>query len=107
MQTLRVCTAQRGLRPLDPCASLRRVYHCEVKALSRSAGRSAAGACAYISGSTARDVYTGAAFDYVSGCPLATPTGAMQGSYHMVAGDGSSFDVAIPKFALVAPAVAG
>lgn len=64
MQTLRVCTAQRGLRPLDPCVSLRRVYHCEVKALSRSAGRSAAGACAYISGSTARDVYTGAAFDY-------------------------------------------
>src|SRR3546814_11617771 len=24
----------------------------------------------------------GGSFDYVSGCPLATPTGAMQGSYH-------------------------
>ena len=49
----------------------------------------------------------GASYDYVSGCPLATPTGAMQGSYHVVAADGSSFDVAIPRFALVAPAVAG
>lgn len=48
----------------------------------------------------------GASYDYVSGCPLATPTGAMQGSYHMVAADGAEFDVAIPKFALVAPAVA-
>jgi ApaG protein len=49
----------------------------------------------------------GASFDYVSGCPLSTPTGSMQGSYHMIAGDGSAFDVAIPKFALTAPAVAG
>ncbi len=47
----------------------------------------------------------GASFDYVSGCPLATPTGSMQGSYHMVGEDGSGFDVDIPKFALVAPAV--
>lgn len=46
-------------------------------------------------------------FDYVSGCPLATPTGSMQGSYHMIGADGSAFDVAIPKFALVAPTVAG
>jgi ApaG protein len=49
----------------------------------------------------------GESFDYVSGCPLATPTGSMQGSYHMAAEDGSSFDVEIPNFALVAPAVAG
>jgi ApaG protein len=49
----------------------------------------------------------GASFDYVSGCPLATPTGSMQGSYHVVAEDGGAFDVAIPKFALLAPAVAG
>lgn len=49
----------------------------------------------------------GGSFDYVSGCPLSTPTGHMQGSYHMVAEDGSAFDVAIPKFALVAPAVTG
>jgi ApaG protein len=47
----------------------------------------------------------GGSFDYVSGCPLATPTGSMQGSYHMVGEDGSGFDVDIPKFALIAPAV--
>ena len=47
----------------------------------------------------------GASFDYVSGCPLATPTGQMQGSYHMVDEDGAGFDVAIPRFALLAPAV--
>ena len=49
----------------------------------------------------------GGSFDYVSGCPLATPTGAMQGSYRMVGEDGGTFDVEIPRFALVAPAVAG
>lgn len=49
----------------------------------------------------------GGSFDYVSGCPLATPTGSMQGNYHMMGEDGSGFDVAIPQFALVAPAVAG
>ncbi|NLS26436.1 Protein ApaG [Sphingomonas sp. S2M10] len=49
----------------------------------------------------------GASFDYVSGCPLSTPTGAMQGSYHVIAEDGSAFDVTIPRFALIAPAVAG
>ena len=49
----------------------------------------------------------GGSFDYVSGCPLATPTGHMQGTYQMIAEDGSSFDVAIPKFALLAPAVIG
>ncbi|WP_184086271.1 Co2+/Mg2+ efflux protein ApaG [Sphingomonas xinjiangensis] len=49
----------------------------------------------------------GASFDYVSGCPLSTPTGNMQGNYHMIAADGAAFDVAIPRFALIAPAVAG
>lgn len=48
----------------------------------------------------------GQSFDYVSGCPLATPTGAMQGSYRMVGEDGASFVVEIPRFALLAPAVA-
>ena len=48
----------------------------------------------------------GASFDYVSGCPLSTPTGHMQGSYRMIGADGLVFDVAIPKFALIAPAVA-
>lgn len=47
----------------------------------------------------------GGSFDYVSGCPLSTSTGSMQGSYRMLADDGETFDVAIPKFALMAPAV--
>ncbi len=45
-------------------------------------------------------------FDYVSGCPLSTPAGSMQGSYQMLAEDGEVFAVDIPKFQLVAPAVA-
>ena len=47
----------------------------------------------------------GASFDYVSGCPLQTPTGAMQGSYRLSREDGQAFDAAIPRFALLAPAV--
>ena len=47
----------------------------------------------------------GASYDYVSGCPLATPTGAMQGSYRMVDDTGAVFDVTIPNFSLSAPAV--
>ncbi|MCC2976934.1 Co2+/Mg2+ efflux protein ApaG [Sphingomonas sp. PL-96] len=50
-------------------------------------------------------ILPGASYDYVSGCPLSTPTGSMQGSYHMLDTDGAAFDVAIPKFALTAPAV--
>lgn len=45
-----------------------------------------------------------ASFDYVSGCPLSTPTGRMEGSYQMVDEAGESFDVAIPPFALLGPA---
>ncbi|MBW6523144.1 Co2+/Mg2+ efflux protein ApaG [Sphingomonas sp. RHCKR47] len=52
-------------------------------------------------------IATGGSYDYVSGCPLSTPTGAMQGSYRMVDEAGAVFDVAIPKFALHAPKVAG
>ena len=47
----------------------------------------------------------GAAFDYVSGCPLNTPSGSMEGRYHMVGADGHGFEVAIPRFPLTAPAV--
>jgi ApaG protein len=47
----------------------------------------------------------GASFDYVSGCPLSTPTGYMEGLYHMVGADGRSFPVDIPRFPLTAPAV--
>ena len=48
----------------------------------------------------------GGAFDYVSGCPLPTPTGWMEGHYHMVSADGRAFAAEIPRFPLVAPAVA-
>jgi ApaG protein len=45
----------------------------------------------------------GAAYDYVSGCPLPTPTGRMTGSYQMIDAEGRSFEVAIPTFPLVGP----
>jgi len=43
------------------------------------------------------------AFRYVSNCPLATPSGAMRGSYHMVTEDGELFEVEIPEFSLHLP----
>jgi len=49
----------------------------------------------------------GQAHDYVSGCPLATPHGSMQGHYTFRAEDGSDIEAAIPFFALAAPATAG
>ena len=39
-------------------------------------------------------------FDYVSGCPLDTPSGWMSGSYRMVDEEGTAFDIAIPRFQL-------
>ena len=48
----------------------------------------------------------GGAFDYVSGCPLGTPSGWMEGTYDMIAADGRLFAVEIPRFPLTAPAVA-
>jgi ApaG protein len=42
-----------------------------------------------------------ASFDYVSGCPLDTPSGVMSGSYRMVDEDGTAFDVDIPRFQLL------
>ena len=42
----------------------------------------------------------GSSFDYVSGCPLDTPTGSMRGNYRMVDEDGNAFDVVIPHFDL-------
>lgn len=47
----------------------------------------------------------GQSFDYVSGCPLTTPTGAMEGRYFMIDADGAAFPVEIPRFPLIAPAV--
>ena len=43
----------------------------------------------------------GGSFDYVSGCPLDTPSGSMSGSYRMVDEEGTAFDVAIPRFHLL------
>nr|WP_278254126.1 Co2+/Mg2+ efflux protein ApaG [Sphingobium sp. BYY-5] len=51
-------------------------------------------------------VQPGKSYDYVSGCPLNTPTGSMQGSYRMIGVGGENFEVSIPHFALIAPAVA-
>jgi ApaG protein len=51
-------------------------------------------------------ILPGKSYDYVSGCPLSTPTGSMQGSYGMIGEDGSAFDIAIPLFALTAPVTA-
>ena len=46
----------------------------------------------------------GESFEYTSGTPLATPSGFMRGTYHMVATEtGEAFDVAIPSFSLDSP----
>ncbi len=49
----------------------------------------------------------GQSHDYVSGCPLTTPTGSMEGHYTFRRGDGTYFTSAIPFFPLAAPATAG
>jgi ApaG protein len=43
----------------------------------------------------------GSSFDYVSGCPLDTPSGRMSGKYRMVDEDGTAFDAEIPSFQLL------
>ena len=46
----------------------------------------------------------GESFEYTSGTPLATPSGFMRGTYHMVvSATGEAFDVAIPTFSLDSP----
>lgn len=49
----------------------------------------------------------GQSHDYVSGCPLTTPMGSMEGHYTFVRADNSPFEVKIPFFPLAAPATAG
>ncbi|MDE2340071.1 MAG: ApaG domain, partial [Alphaproteobacteria bacterium] len=49
----------------------------------------------------------GESYDYVSGCPLSTCNGSMEGSYQMIRADGVSFEADIPHFALTAPVVKG
>ncbi len=48
----------------------------------------------------------GESYDYVSGCPLQTSAGSMEGSYGLIGADGVPFDIAIPLFPLLAPATA-
>jgi ApaG protein len=45
----------------------------------------------------------GEAFEYTSGCPLATPTGMMVGTYEMTDQNGGQFDIDIPAFSLDSP----
>jgi ApaG protein len=47
----------------------------------------------------------GDSFEYTSGTAVATPVGAMKGSYQMVAEDGSPFEAEIPEFILSVPRV--
>ncbi|CDO35373.1 MULTISPECIES: Co2+/Mg2+ efflux protein ApaG [Novosphingobium] len=49
----------------------------------------------------------GASHDYVSGCPLATPQGSMEGHYVFRGADGRDVKALIPFFPLAAPATAG
>jgi len=42
-------------------------------------------------------------YEYTSGTLLATPVGAMHGSYEMIADDGTHFDAEIPSFTLAVP----
>ena len=45
----------------------------------------------------------GEQFEYTSGAMLETDLGTMEGSYAMVADDGSRFDLPIPAFTLTVP----
>ena len=47
----------------------------------------------------------GEGFQYTSGTMLETPVGTMEGSYQMVADDGTEFDAEIEIFTLSAPRV--
>ncbi len=48
----------------------------------------------------------GGAHDYVSGCPLPTPSGNMEGHFRFIRADGNTFLAEIPRFDLIAPATA-
>ena len=49
----------------------------------------------------------GQSHDYVSGCPLTTPYGSMEGFYTFRRPGGGTVEVAIPYFPLAAPQTAG
>ncbi|QDP20413.1 Co2+/Mg2+ efflux protein ApaG [Sphingomonas xanthus] len=42
----------------------------------------------------------GESYDYVSGCPLDTPSGSMSGFYQLVDDQGDAIEAVIPKFEL-------
>lgn len=48
----------------------------------------------------------GQSHDYVSGCPLTTPSGTMEGFYTFSTREGEQLEVRIPFFPLAAPATA-
>ncbi len=45
----------------------------------------------------------GTTYHYTSGAPLATPSGMMEGTYHMQTQSGEVFEVSIPAFSLDSP----
>jgi len=45
----------------------------------------------------------GQGFEYTSGCPLPTPVGTMEGSYHCVDEQGVPFELPIEQFVLSMP----
>lgn len=49
----------------------------------------------------------GAAYDYVSACPLETPMGTMAGSFQLLDAKGHGFNAEIPMFLLTSPAAVG
>jgi ApaG protein len=46
---------------------------------------------------------SGESFRYASGCSLSTPSGLMQGTYHMINAAGESFEIDVPAFSLDSP----
>ena len=46
---------------------------------------------------------SGDSYEYMSGAPLPTPSGLMEGTYEMVNETGESFHVEIPVFSLDSP----
>ncbi len=48
-------------------------------------------------------IIPGETYHYASGTPLSTPSGMMEGIYHMMTKTGSKFDVVIPPFSLDSP----
>lgn len=48
----------------------------------------------------------GGSHDYVSGCPLPTSAGSMEGHFRFIRADGGTFLADIPYFELIAPATA-